>query len=135
MSCSFIDVCNLTQCNWIGGNHLGGTIATELGQLTNLQYLAFYSNVITGTIPTEIGKLTALTAILLCKLWQRCVRRRNLTKMRLVPPLLVKSSVIYCPPLNFQLTSVVVVNKQLLMASLVLLTRRLACCPSCSIWL
>lgn len=50
-----------------GINSFNGTLLTEFGRLTNLQYLNVAVNGITGTIPTEIGKLTKLKVINLCK--------------------------------------------------------------------
>eukprot|EP00751_Fragilariopsis_kerguelensis_P020402 CAMPEP_0170902806 /NCGR_PEP_ID=MMETSP0734-20130129/49308_1 /TAXON_ID=186038 /ORGANISM="Fragilariopsis kerguelensis, Strain L26-C5" /LENGTH=554 /DNA_ID=CAMNT_0011297707 /DNA_START=233 /DNA_END=1895 /DNA_ORIENTATION=- len=45
----------------------GGSIATELGLLTNLETLILGNNMLTGTIPSEIGLLTSLKTILLEK--------------------------------------------------------------------
>ena len=41
-------------------NDLTGTIPTELGALTSLQWLTLDKNQLTGTIPTELGSLTSL---------------------------------------------------------------------------
>jgi Leucine-rich repeat (LRR) protein len=43
-------------------NQLSGTIPSELGQLTSLQYL-YLANNLTGTIPSELGELTSLLQI------------------------------------------------------------------------
>ena len=41
-------------------NDLNGTLPSELGTLTNLQYLLLSRNQLTGEIPTELGSLTNL---------------------------------------------------------------------------
>ena len=41
-------------------NQLSGTLPTQLGNLTNLTELVFFSNNLTGTIPTQLGQLTRL---------------------------------------------------------------------------
>ena len=46
-------------------NQLSGTIPTQLGQLTNLQYLNLNNNQLSGTIPVELGQLTELTDLTL----------------------------------------------------------------------
>ena len=44
------------------GNQLSGTLPTELGQLSSLQYLGLGANSLSGTVPTELGRLaTSLT--------------------------------------------------------------------------
>lgn len=47
---------------------LTGTLITELGLLTNLQYLWAPNNALAGTIPTELAKLSGLTDLKLCEL-------------------------------------------------------------------
>jgi len=44
-------------------NPLGGRIPTELGQLTNLEYLALSWNELSGPIPAELGRLTKLAEL------------------------------------------------------------------------
>ena len=44
-------------------NQLTGTIPTQLGQLTKLQYLNLNNNELSGTIPTELRRLTKLTGL------------------------------------------------------------------------
>ena len=39
------------------------TLPTEIGLLTNLNYLDLSSNTFTGTLPTEIGLITSLTSL------------------------------------------------------------------------
>lgn len=41
-------------------NNMFGTIATEIGLLTQLSYIDFDSNSLSGTIPTELGLLASL---------------------------------------------------------------------------
>ncbi len=40
-----------------------GSIPSELGQLTNLEYLSLIGNELTGSIPAELGQLTKLVAL------------------------------------------------------------------------
>ena len=47
----------------LGGNQLSGEIPPEMGNLTNLGFLALSNNQLTGPIPPEIGKLTSLTSL------------------------------------------------------------------------
>ncbi|WJX26294.1 BRASSINOSTEROID INSENSITIVE 1-associated receptor kinase 1 [Trifolium repens] len=47
----------------LGNADLSGTLVTQLGDLTNLQYLELYSNNITGKIPEELGNLTNLVSL------------------------------------------------------------------------
>ena len=42
------------------GNGLFGPIPSEIGLLTNLEYLDIDRNKLTGTIPTELGKLVRM---------------------------------------------------------------------------
>ena len=49
----------------LGGLGLNGRIPTELGSLTNLQYLNLSDNQLTGGIPTELGNLTNLQSLYL----------------------------------------------------------------------
>ena len=48
---------------FLGGNELSGPIPTELGDLTNLGYLALSNNQLTEPIPPELGNLTSLTTL------------------------------------------------------------------------
>jgi Leucine-rich repeat (LRR) protein len=50
-------------------NNLEGSLFTELGQLSNLQYLNLTSDQLSGTIPTELSKLAFLDTLGLCKLF------------------------------------------------------------------
>jgi hypothetical protein len=45
----------------LGSNQLTGAVPTELGALTGLSQMQFYSNQLTGTVPTELGALTGLS--------------------------------------------------------------------------
>ncbi|KAK9929639.1 hypothetical protein M0R45_026732 [Rubus argutus] len=47
----------------LGNANLSGTLVTQLGVLSNLQYLELYSNNITGTIPDELGNLNNLVSL------------------------------------------------------------------------
>ncbi|KAK6253213.1 hypothetical protein QUC31_014933 [Theobroma cacao] len=47
----------------LGNANLSGQLVSQLGQLTNLQYLELYSNNITGIIPEELGNLTNLVSL------------------------------------------------------------------------
>ncbi|KAK6241408.1 Protein kinase domain - like 10 [Theobroma cacao] len=47
----------------LGNANLSGQLVSQLGQLTNLQYLELYSNNITGIIPEELGNLTKLVSL------------------------------------------------------------------------
>ena len=49
----------------LGGLGLNGRIPTELGSLTNLQYLNLSDNQLTGGIPTELGDLVNLQSLYL----------------------------------------------------------------------
>lgn len=45
---------------------LTGILPTELGSLTNLQYLTLYGNqALSGTVPSELGLLSALEFLLI----------------------------------------------------------------------
>jgi hypothetical protein len=48
-------------------NNLHGQLPTELGLLSNLQYLGLDKNQISGRIPSELGRLTSLGALHLSK--------------------------------------------------------------------
>ncbi|CAL8997918.1 unnamed protein product [Prunus brigantina] len=47
----------------LGNANLSGQLVSQLGVLSNLQYLELYSNNITGTIPAELGTLTNLVSL------------------------------------------------------------------------
>ncbi|KAI4296325.1 hypothetical protein L6164_036291 [Bauhinia variegata] len=47
----------------LGNANLSGQLVSNLGQLSNLQYLELYSNNITGKIPEELGNLTNLVSL------------------------------------------------------------------------
>eukprot|EP00261_Vitis_vinifera_P037957 XP_019079200.1 PREDICTED: BRASSINOSTEROID INSENSITIVE 1-associated receptor kinase 1 isoform X1 [Vitis vinifera] len=47
----------------LGNANLSGQLVSQLGQLTNLQYLELYSNNISGKIPEELGNLTNLVSL------------------------------------------------------------------------
>ncbi|KAJ9686923.1 hypothetical protein PVL29_015678 [Vitis rotundifolia] len=47
----------------LGNANLAGQLVSQLGQLTNLQYLELYSNNISGKIPEELGNLTNLVSL------------------------------------------------------------------------
>ncbi|KAF9690181.1 hypothetical protein SADUNF_Sadunf01G0169000 [Salix dunnii] len=47
----------------LGNANLSGQLVTQLGVLTNLQYLELYSNNISGQIPDELGNLTNLVSL------------------------------------------------------------------------
>ncbi|KAJ6342797.1 hypothetical protein OIU78_010669 [Salix suchowensis] len=47
----------------LGNFNLSGQLVTQLGVLTNLQYLELYSNNISGQIPDELGNLTNLVSL------------------------------------------------------------------------
>ncbi|KAJ6947653.1 BRASSINOSTEROID INSENSITIVE 1-associated receptor kinase 1-like [Populus alba x Populus x berolinensis] len=47
----------------LGNANLSGQLVTQLGVLSNLQYLELYSNNITGPIPDELGNLTDLVSL------------------------------------------------------------------------
>ncbi len=48
---------------WLNINQLTGSIPTELGNLSNLESLWLYSNQLTGSIPTELGNLSNLVSL------------------------------------------------------------------------
>jgi Leucine-rich repeat (LRR) protein len=56
------EIGNLTNLQYLGlaNNQLTGNIPTEIGNLTNLQYLSLNQNQLTGSIPTQIGNLPNL---------------------------------------------------------------------------
>jgi len=70
-----INLWNGLQCRPIGGNqfqvwsvilqgnNLVGTIPTEIGLLTNVQFLYLSGNTISGTIPSDIGNLLQIVQI------------------------------------------------------------------------
>ncbi|XP_059445465.1 BRASSINOSTEROID INSENSITIVE 1-associated receptor kinase 1-like [Corylus avellana] len=47
----------------LGNANLSGQLVPQLGQLSNLQYLELYSNVISGKVPEELGNLTNLVSL------------------------------------------------------------------------
>lgn len=47
----------------LGNANLSGQLVSQLGVLSNLQYLELYSNNITGNIPAELGTLTNLVSL------------------------------------------------------------------------
>ncbi|XP_058771760.1 BRASSINOSTEROID INSENSITIVE 1-associated receptor kinase 1-like [Vicia villosa] len=47
----------------LGNADLSGTLVSQLGDLSNLQYLELYSNNITGKVPEELGNLTNLVSL------------------------------------------------------------------------
>ncbi|KAF5813740.1 putative non-specific serine/threonine protein kinase [Helianthus annuus] len=47
----------------LGNAGLSGQLVSQLGQLSNLQYLEMYGNNITGIIPNAIGNLTNLVSL------------------------------------------------------------------------
>ncbi|KAH9686224.1 BRASSINOSTEROID INSENSITIVE 1-associated receptor kinase 1 [Citrus sinensis] len=47
----------------LGNANLSGQLVSQLGQLTNLQYLELYSNNISGKVPEELGNLTNLVSL------------------------------------------------------------------------
>ncbi|KAG6789078.1 hypothetical protein POTOM_005162 [Populus tomentosa] len=47
----------------LGNANLSGQLVTQLGVLSNLQYLELYSNNLTGQIPDELGNLTDLVSL------------------------------------------------------------------------
>lgn len=48
--------------DWLGlrGNHLSGTLASEIGLLSNLAFFIVGYNALSGTIPSEIGQATSM---------------------------------------------------------------------------
>lgn len=54
---------NCTEWLLLGHNRMTGTLATELGLLSNLDLLSFERSKLTGTLPSEIGLLTELKEI------------------------------------------------------------------------
>ena len=50
---------------YLDNNELTGLIPSELGKLSNLDYLSLYRNQLTGTIPTELGDLPNLKVLYL----------------------------------------------------------------------
>ncbi|KAJ3695592.1 hypothetical protein LUZ60_000969 [Juncus effusus] len=59
-------ICNnqssVVQIN-LGDSSLSGTLAPEIGQLSNLKYMEFNGNNLSGQIPREIGNLTELLSL------------------------------------------------------------------------
>ncbi|XP_058771757.1 BRASSINOSTEROID INSENSITIVE 1-associated receptor kinase 1-like [Vicia villosa] len=47
----------------LGNQDLSGTLVSQLGDLSNLQYLELYNNSITGKIPEELGNLANLVSL------------------------------------------------------------------------
>lgn len=68
-----------TECGWyrvsctndhvssldLGVNQLSGSIPTQLGQLSQLQYLSLSNNQLSGAIPSELGQLSQLQTLYL----------------------------------------------------------------------
>ena len=69
----------------LGSNNLTGSVPSELGNLTGLEFLTLWSNNLTGSIPAELGNLTALRDL---RLWSNDltgsipVELGNLTALR-----------------------------------------------------
>ncbi|KAI2490855.1 hypothetical protein MHU86_23708 [Fragilaria crotonensis] len=69
IACNFLSISDMTECRSkvkfdpynTGDTTNGSTIPSEIGLLTQLRYLSFYSKSLTSTIPSEIGLLTQLT--------------------------------------------------------------------------
>ncbi|GER35967.1 leucine-rich repeat receptor-like protein kinase family protein [Striga asiatica] len=55
----------VSTCTNLGQQGLQGTLAPELGKLTNLETLLLNDNEFSGEIPKELGNLKSLTALLL----------------------------------------------------------------------
>eukprot|EP00536_Pseudo-nitzschia_multiseries_P009963 jgi/Psemu1/202069/e_gw1.290.19.1 len=51
---------NCRSMRWMMFSEYGGSMPTELGELSNLQHLTMVNGMATGTIPSEIGRLTNL---------------------------------------------------------------------------
>ncbi len=65
VACNFLNTTNLTACqsktSFSGiEDTIGNTIPTELGLLTQLQYLDFFNDSLTGTIPSTLANLMEL---------------------------------------------------------------------------
>ncbi len=63
IACQFLSIPNVTECLAtveFAGAPTGSTIPSEIGLLTQLTYLDFYSERLTARIPSEIGRLTQL---------------------------------------------------------------------------
>ena len=61
--CACISSLIITGGLYLLANNLTGTIPTELGLLSNLEYLDLYSNQLNGTLPTSLASLSLLSKL------------------------------------------------------------------------
>jgi len=54
---------NLTDFDIALNINLSGTLPTEMGRLTSMEWLQVWENKLTGSIPSEIGLMTRLTSM------------------------------------------------------------------------
>ena len=77
---------NLTELQYLnlGYNELSGPIPSEIGNLTKLEYLNLGSNELTGPIPPELNRLVGLTNLSLSQnhLWGQIPELGALTNLR-----------------------------------------------------